>query len=115
MGRRCASAVNPGDQTTCCQGGETRVLEVFAACAGLGLLLSLRYRVPALIAATALLVPAGSAIGLLTGWPLWIAVLAAGSAAAALQCGYLAGLLAACGASRAGLWPFGIRRPSDPG
>ena len=90
------------------------MLEAYAACAGLGLLLSLRYRLPAVIAVSAILLAAGAPIGQFAGLPLWIAFLAAGGAVIVLQCGYLAGLLLACGAARVRLWPSKVRPPAGP-
>ena len=90
------------------------MLEALAGCAGLGMLLSLRYRLPAAIAVSAILLAAGAPIGQFAGLPLWTALAAAGAAVIVLQGGYLAGLLLACGAARVRLWPSKVRPPASP-
>lgn len=86
------------------------MLEEYAAAAGLGLLLGLRYRVAAVVAMSAALVVAVTAIGPFAGRSLWAALAAAFVAAFALQLGYLGGLLLMCAASRARSWPRIVRR-----
>lgn len=77
------------------------MLGAYATAATLGLLLGLRYRVAAAIAASGCAVIAGTAIAILAaGWPFWSALFAGFGAACALQCGYLAGLLLVHGVTR---------------
>lgn len=77
------------------------MLGVYATAATLGLLLGLRYRVAAAIAASGCAVVAGTATAMFAaGWPFWSALFAGFGAACALQCGYLAGLLLVHGVTR---------------
>src|SRR5262245_56457239 len=79
------------------------MIEALVAAAGIGFLLGLRYRIPAAIIASAVAAAAGGVVACLTGASLWGVLIAPLAAMAALQCGYLAGLLAAVGVSRARL------------
>jgi hypothetical protein len=76
------------------------MLAGYVTAATLGVLLGLRYRVAAAIAASALVLAAGTAVAMLGGWPVSTALLAALGAAGVLQCGYLAGLLLGAAAAR---------------
>jgi len=76
----------------------------YVSAAGLGLMFGLRFRVPAVIAASAVLVVTGVAAGPLLGWSLGSALVAAFGAAFVLQCGYFAGLLLMCAFTRIGSW-----------
>ena len=76
------------------------MLWAYASASGLGLLLGLRYRAPAVIAGSVVLTLLGAPVCRLAGWSTWTAVAAAFSSVLALQCGYLAGLLLTCVASR---------------
>lgn len=58
-----------------------------------GFLLGLRYRVPALLAASALAVLASPAVIALAAIPVWQALAMIAGTLAILQCGYLAGLV----------------------
>jgi hypothetical protein len=72
-------------------GGGMREALVLAG--GLGFLLGLRYRVPAVVPVSAVMAVMGSVVAYLSGAGPWLVVLAAVGAVTALQCGYLAGLL----------------------
>ena len=76
------------------------MLWAYAGVSGFGLLLGLRYRAPAVIVASAVLMLLGATICRLAGWSIWTAMAAAFSSVLALQCGYLVGLLLTCVASR---------------
>ena len=79
------------------------MLGTLVAAGGLGVLLGLRYRVPALLVASIAVAAAAAAIAIHTqASPLAVLALTLG-AAATLQCGYLCGLLVAYAASRAKL------------
>lgn len=82
----------------------------YAAAGGLGLLLGLRYRVPAVLAASAAFALLSIAIAPFAGWSPWATLAVALGGAFTLQCGYLAGLMMMCAAARARLWPRLIRR-----
>jgi hypothetical protein len=69
------------------------MFEALVVAAGSGFLLGLRYRPPALVAASALAAVIGPIIAHLTGASLWIVLLASVGAVVALQCGYLGGSL----------------------
>jgi hypothetical protein len=71
------------------------MLGAYVTAATLGVLLGLRYRAAAAVAASALVAVAGAAVAMLAGWSFWMALVAAFGAACVLQCGYLAGLLVA--------------------
>jgi hypothetical protein len=78
------------------------MLWLYAGAAGLGLLLGLRFRVGAVIAASAVLVMASAILGpLLAEWSVWMVLSAVFGGPLALQCGYFAGLLLMCALSRA--------------
>lgn len=76
------------------------MLWAYASAGGFGLLLGLRYRASAVIAASAVLMLLGATACRLAGWSIWSAVAGAFSSALALQCGYVVGLLLTCAASR---------------
>lgn len=79
------------------------MLWLYAGAVGFGLLLGLRFRVGAVIAASAVLVMGSAILGpLLAGWSVWMVLSAAFGGAFALQCGYFAGLLLMCALSRVG-------------
>ena len=81
------------------------MLWLYVAAGGLGLLLGLCFRVPAVVAASAVLALASATVGpLLAGWSVWTVLAAALGGVFALQCGYFAGLLLMCAWSRAGSW-----------
>jgi hypothetical protein len=69
------------------------MLEALVLAAGLGFLLALRFRVPALVAASAVAIVLGPVIAHLTGAPSWAVLSAPLVVLVALQCGYLGGLL----------------------
>jgi hypothetical protein len=71
------------------------VLVALVGAASLGLLLGLRWRVPAVLLASAAVAVATGAAAYLTGSAPWAALIAAIGAVAALQCGYLCGLVLA--------------------
>ena len=77
------------------------MLEALVLAAGLGFLLGLRYRVPALVAASAATVVLVPAFAYFAGAPFWAVLGAPLAALVALQCGYLGGLLLTYGVSRA--------------
>ncbi len=79
------------------------MLGTLVAAGGLGLLLGLHCRVPAVLVASAAVAMAGGTGALLTGASFLGALMLSLGAVAALQCGYLGGLLAAYAASRARL------------
>jgi hypothetical protein len=69
------------------------MLEALALAGGLGFLLGLRYRVTAVVPASAAAAMLTTGTGYLGGFELWVVVLAAFGSVVALQLGYLAGLL----------------------
>jgi hypothetical protein len=73
------------------------MFEALIAAAGIGFLLGLRYRVPAVVVASAAAAIAGALIAYLKGASLWGVLLLPVGAVVALQCGYLGGLLVAFG------------------
>jgi hypothetical protein len=77
------------------------MIEALGLAAGLGFLLALRFRVPALVVASAVAVVLGPVIAHFMGAPFWAVVTAPLSALMALQCGYLGGLFLTHGMSRA--------------
>jgi hypothetical protein len=69
------------------------MLEALALAGGLGFLLGLRYRVTAVVPASAAAAMLTSGIGYLGGSELWVVLLAAFGSVVILQLGYLGGLL----------------------
>jgi len=69
------------------------MIEALVLATGLGFLLGLRYRAPAVVVASAAAVVMGPAIAYQAGASFWAVVLAPIGAVVALQCGYLGGLL----------------------
>jgi|SoiMethySBSTD1v2_1073268.scaffolds.fasta_scaffold933612_3 hypothetical protein len=69
------------------------MLEALILAGGLGFLLGLRYRVTAVVPASAAVAALTSGIGYLGGIELWLVVLAAFGSVVVLQVGYLGGLL----------------------
>jgi hypothetical protein len=63
-----------------------------------------------MLVASAVFALGSGAIAPLAGWSLWTALAMAFGGAFALQCGYLAGLMLVCAATRARLWPRMLRR-----
>jgi hypothetical protein len=90
--------------------GEVVMVWAYAAAAALGVLLGLRFKAGALIAASVALIFIGTAAGPFAGWSVVSAFGSAFLAAFALQCGYLGGLLFMCAAVRARTWPRYLRR-----
>jgi hypothetical protein len=85
------------------------MLAAYAFVAGLGLLVGLRYKLPAAAAGSVTAVLVGTVAFLAAGWPIGWAFLAGFGASMAFQSGYFIGLGLNCAASRIGLWPFGAR------
>jgi hypothetical protein len=77
------------------------MLEALLLAAGVGFLLALRFRVPALVVASAVALVLGPVIAHLSGASFWAVVSAPVTTLVALQCGYLGGLLLTYGVSRA--------------
>jgi hypothetical protein len=77
------------------------MLEALVLAAGLGFLIGLRYRVPAVVVASAVAVVLGPVIAHFTGASFWTVMVTPLAALVALQCGYLGGLLLTFGVSRA--------------
>ena len=77
------------------------MLEALVLAGGLGFLLGLRYRVPAVVPASALAAVMGPAVAYVAGAELWVVLIASVGAVVALQCGYLGGLLLTFRAMRA--------------
>jgi hypothetical protein len=77
------------------------MIEALVLAAGLGFLLALRFRVPALVVASAMAVVLGPVIAHFMGASFWAVVTAPLTTLVALQCGYLGGLLLTHGISRA--------------
>jgi hypothetical protein len=77
------------------------MLEAFVVAAGAGFLLGLRYRPPALVAASGLAALLAPAIAYLMGSSFWHVVLSSVGAVVVLQCGYVGGLLVNFSATRA--------------
>jgi hypothetical protein len=73
------------------------MLEALVAATGIGFLLGLRYRVPAVVVAAAAAAVAGAVIAHLQGGSLGAILLLSVGAVIALQGGYLGGLLVAFG------------------
>lgn len=69
------------------------MLEALVLAGGLGFLLGLRYRVTAVIPASAAAAVLTCGVGYLGGVELWVILLAAFGSVVALQVGYLGGLL----------------------
>ncbi len=78
-----------------------------------GLLLGLRFRVPALLAATATLVLACGAAGITWRWPSMLVVGWAIALAATMQFSYLMGVMLADGALRRRHGPAGDGKQDD--
>jgi hypothetical protein len=76
------------------------IATLFAA-AAIGVLLGLRYRVWAALAASAVAVAAGGVLVYFRNASFWDILVTPLATMTALQCGYLAGLLAVAGLSRA--------------
>jgi hypothetical protein len=77
------------------------MLEALVLAGGLGFLLGLRYRVPAVVPASAVAVVMGPVVAYVAGAELWLVLIASVGAVVALQCGYLGGLLLAFSATHA--------------
>ncbi len=69
------------------------MLEALVLAGGLGFLLGLRYRVPAVVPASAVAAALGPVVAYLAGAGWWFVLAASAGAVVALQFGYLAGLL----------------------
>jgi hypothetical protein len=69
------------------------MLEALVLAGGLGFLLGLHYRVPAVIPASAVAAVLGPAVAYLAGAEFWLVLVASVGAVVALQCGYLGGLM----------------------
>ena len=69
------------------------MLEALVLAAGLGFLLALRFRVQALVIASAAAVVLGPIVAHVAGASFWAVASAPVAALVALQCGYLGGLL----------------------
>jgi hypothetical protein len=80
------------------------MLEALIAAAGVGFLLGLRFRVPAVVAASAVVAAATLALALFRGAPLWVALTAPIGAIVALQVGYLVALVLTHNPFRQGSW-----------
>ena len=80
------------------------MLEALITAAGLGFLLGLRYRIPAVVAASAAVAVATLALALFRGAPLWVVLLAPMGAIVALQGGYLIALVLTNTTFRASSW-----------
>jgi hypothetical protein len=76
------------------------MIEALIAATGIGFLLGLRYRVPAVVVASAAAAVGGAVIAHLKAAPLWAVLLLPVGVVIALQCGYLGGLLVAFGVSQ---------------
>jgi hypothetical protein len=76
------------------------VLWAFASCGAIGLFLGLRFRAPAVIAASAIILVGGAVVAPLIGLSLWAALAAPLGAMCALQSGYIVGLMLWCAISR---------------
>lgn len=86
------------------------MLWAYAAAGGLGLLLGLRYRVPAVLVASAVFALGSVAIAPSTGWSPWVTLAVTFGGALTLQCGYLVGLGIMCAATQGRLWLRLLRR-----
>jgi hypothetical protein len=86
------------------------MLGAYAVAAALGLLLGLRFKIPAVAVLSGLVVMAGTAIGPFFGWSVLGACAAAFGASFTLQCGYFLGLSLQCFASRPKSWPRIVKR-----
>jgi hypothetical protein len=80
------------------------MLWLYITAGGVGLILGLRFRVPAVVAASAVLLVGAITVGLVAGWSIWTTLAAAFGGAFILQCSYFAGLLLMCAFSRIGSW-----------
>jgi hypothetical protein len=81
-----------------------QMLEALITAAGLGFLLGLRYRIPAVVAGSAVAAAATLALALFRGAPLWVVLLTPMGAIVALQGGYLIALVLANTTFRASSW-----------
>jgi hypothetical protein len=81
-----------------------QMLEALITAAGLGFLLGLRYRIPAVVAASAVVAAATFTLALMRGAPLWVVLIAPMGAIVALQGGYLLALMLPHTTYRAGSW-----------
>jgi hypothetical protein len=69
------------------------MLEALVLAAGLGVLLGLRYRAPAVVVGSGVAALMGPAVAYVAGASFWVVVIAPVGAVVALQCGYLGGSL----------------------
>jgi hypothetical protein len=76
------------------------MLEALVLAGGLGFLLGLRYRVHAVVPASAAAAVLGPVVAYLAGAELWAILVASVGAVVVLQCGYLGGLLLTFRATR---------------
>jgi len=83
------------------------MLWTFAAAGLIGLVLGLRFRAPAVIAASGIVVVGGVAVAPLSGLPFWTALAALLGTLCALQSGYIVGLMLWSVVSRARRAPAG--------
>lgn len=82
---------------------------LLAGAGAVGLLLGLRFRVPSVVAASAL-ISAGALVAVpVIGLPLWTALWVGFGALCALQGGFVVGLLLWCAATRV-RWPLRLAR-----
>jgi hypothetical protein len=77
------------------------MLEALVLAGGLGFLLGLRYRVPAVVPASAMAAVMGPAAAYIAGAELWVVLVASVGAVVVLQLGYLGGMLLTFSATRA--------------
>jgi hypothetical protein len=87
------------------------MLWAIAASGGLGVVLGLRFKMPSVVAASAVLVLAWLLAAPFLSWSLLMSAGIAFSTLCALQGGYLAGLFISCAWSRVSAWPL---RPHLP-
>jgi hypothetical protein len=102
--RQACGAPDIGERQFFWRSLEKAVLVALVGAGGLGLLLGLRYRVPALLVASAVVAAAATAAACLTESAPWAVLILPFGAVAALQCGYLCGValaFAAHGRARA--------------
>ncbi len=86
------------------------MLWAYAAAGGLGLLLGLRYRVLAVLAASAVFALASIALAPFAGWSPWVTFAVVLGGAFTLQCGYLTGSILICAVTHARFCHRPIRR-----
>jgi hypothetical protein len=77
------------------------MLEALVLAGGLGFLLGMRYRVPAVVPASAMAAVMGPAAAYIAGAELWVVLVASVGAVVVLQLGYLGGMLLTFSATRA--------------